>query len=128
MKKSLLTILASLGMITAVMAVYYFMHMVIVGDFINGFTAGTSYAVCMLCGALISFLIAYTVKTNRNNTDDRNQITAMIIIVLLGAVICATISVWGIGEHLPIVIGYYLQTAILLAIMIALRLGYRGKH
>ena len=128
MKKALLTILASLGIVTTIMAIYYFVQMVIVGDLVHGFTAGVSYAVCMLCGALISFLVAYTVKVNRNNVDDKNQITAMIILVLLGVAISTTVSVWGIGEHLPIAIGYYLQTVFLLGILITLRLDYRGKH
>lgn len=128
MKKALLLILASLGIVTAAMAIYYFVHMVIIGDLVHGFTAGATYSVCMLCGALISFLIAHTVKVNRDNTDDKNQITAMIIFVLLGVVITTTTAAWGIGNNIPIVIGYYLQTVIMLAILIKLRLDYRGKH
>ena len=70
----------------------------------------------------------YTVRMKRNNTDDKNQLNAGIIFVVLGALIATTVSTLGIEGHAPIMIAYYLQTVMLLAILITFRLSYRGKH
>ena len=128
MNSALRKILVALSLVSAGMAIYYFISLIIAGDFIHGFVAATSYAVCMLCGAIIGLMAEYTVRTNRNNTDDKNQLNAGIIFVVLGALIATTVSTLGIEGHAPIMIAYYLQTVMLLAILITFRLSYRGKH
>ena len=120
--------MVALSLVSAGMAIYYFISLIIAGDFIHGFVAATSYAVCMLCGAIIGLMAEYTVRTNRNNTDDKNQLNAGIIFVVLGALIATTVSTLGIEGHAPIMIAYYLQTVMLLVILITFRLSYRGKH
>ena len=128
MNSALRKILVALSLVSAGMAIYYFISLIIAGDFIHGFVAATSYAVCMLCGAIIGLMAEYTVRTNRNNTDDKNQLNAGIIFVVLGALIATTVSTLGIEGHAPIMIAYYLQTVMLLVILITFRLSYRGKH
>ena len=128
MNDALRRILVALCLASAVMAAYYFVSMVIEGDTMHGFVSAASYVTCMLGGAFIGLLAAYTVRTERDNTDDKGQLNAGIILVILGAVIASTVSTLGIGKHGPIMIGYYLQTVILLALLIVFRLGYRGKR
>lgn len=128
MNDALRKILIALSLASAGMAIYYFISMVIAGDIIHGFVAATSYAVCMLCGAIIGLMAEYTVRVNRDNTDDKNQLNAGMVLVILGAVIATTVSMLGIGGHAPIMIAYYLQTVILFAILLIFRLSYRGKH
>lgn len=128
MNSALRKILVALSLVSAGMAIYYFISLIIAGDFIHGFVAATSYAVCMLCGAIIGLMAEYTVRMKRNNTDDKNQLNAGIIFVVLGALIATTVSTLGIEGHAPIMIAYYLQTVMLLAILITFRLSYRGKH
>jgi len=128
MNNALRKILIALSLVSAGMAIYYFISLIIAGDFIHGFVAATSYAVCMLCGAIIGLMAEYTVRTNRDNTDDKNQLNAGIIFVLLGAIIATTVSMLGIAGHAPIMIAYYLQTVLLLGVLVAFRLSYRGKH
>ena len=128
MNSALRKILVALSLVSAGMAIYYFISLIIAGDFIHGFVAATSYAVCMLCGAIIGLMAEYTVRMKRNNTDDKNQLNAGIIFVVLGALIATTVSTLGIEGHAPIMIAYYLQTVMLLAILITFRLSYRGKR
>ena len=128
MNSALRKILVALSLVSAGMAIYYFISLIIAGDFIHGFVAATSYAVCMLCGAIIGLMAEYTVRMKRDNTDDKNQLNAGIIFVVLGALIATTVSTLGIEGHAPIMIAYYLQTVMLLAILITFRLSYRGKH
>ena len=128
MNSALRKILVALSLVSAGMAIYYFISLIIAGDFIHGFVAATSYTVCMLCGAIIGLMAEYTVRTNRNNTDDKNQLNAGIIFVVLGALIATTVSTLGIEGHAPIMIAYYLQTVMLLAILIVFRLSYRGER
>ena len=128
MNSALRKILVALSLVSAGMAIYYFISLIIAGDFIHGFVAATSYAVCMLCGAIIGLMAEYTVRMKRNNTDDKNQLNAGIIFVVLGALIATTVSTLGIEGHAPIMIAYYLQTVMLLAILIVFRLSYRGER
>ncbi len=128
MKDALRKILVALSLVSAAMAIYYFVLMVIEGDFVHGFVPATSFATCMLCGSLIGLMACYTVRTNRNNTDDKNQLNVAMIFVILGVVIASTVATLGIGKHMPIMMGYYLQNIIMFAILLAFRLSYRGKH
>ena len=128
MNTALRKILVVLSLASAGFAIYYFISMMIASDILHGFVAATSYAACTLCGAIIGLMAEYTVRTNRDNTDDKNQLNAGILFVLLGAVIATTVSMLGIGGHVPIMIAYYVQTVILLAILVAFRLSYRGKR
>ena len=82
MNSALRKILVALSLVSAGMAIYYFISLIIAGDFIHGFVAATSYAVCMLCGAIIGLMAEYTVRMKRNNTDDKNQLNAGIILPL----------------------------------------------
>ncbi len=128
MKDALRKILVVLSLVSAAMAIYYFVMMIIEGDFVHGFVPATSFATCMLSGALIGLMACYTVRTNRDNTDDKNQLNVAMIFVVLGVAIASTVATLGIGKHMPIMMGYYLQSVILFAILLAFRLSYRGKH
>lgn len=124
MRKILGRILLFSAAFFGVMAIVFLIRNI----FFEGATQDGIYTSCgffatMLYGALLSLSLRYTLNAKRGRENDRNQLLAGAIFVILGTVICASMHIiFGIGQYWLAAVAYYIQSILIFSVcVVALR-------
>lgn len=120
MRKILGRILLFSAAFFGVMAIIIIARHLFMGEERAGAYTSCGFAVTMLYGALLSLGLSYTLRVKRGREDDKNQIIAGMIMVILGTVICASTQIiYGIGQYLLSAIAYYIQSVLIFSVCVA---------
>ncbi len=123
MRKILGRILLFSAAFFGVMAIVLLVRHIFFGEQQDGLYTSCGFLVTMLYGALLSVGLCYSLNAKRGREDDRNQLAAGIVLVVLGTIICASMHmIFGVGQYLLSAIAYYIQSILIFSVcIIALR-------
>ena len=109
------TILLCTSAFAGVMAVVYLIKFIFFNDNFMNTMVAIAFAATMVFGALLGIGLNYTIRVPRGKDDDRSQVIAAMIFILLGVVVCASLQIVE-GVHpdywlIPVV--FYVQNGIM---------------
>ena len=87
------TILLCTSAFTGVMAVVYLIKFIFFNDNFMNTMVAIAFAATMVFGALLGIGLNYTIRVPRGKDDDRSQVIAAMIFMLLGVAICASLQI-----------------------------------
>ena len=97
-RRVLCTILLGTSAFAGVMAIVYLIKFIFFNDNFMHTMIAIAFSASMVFGALLGIGLNYTIRVPRGREDDRNQVVAAMIIMLLGV---------AIGVSLHVVEGIY---------------------
>ncbi len=129
-RRILSTILLGISAFTFVMGVVYAISIAVFGNlFMNGAITMVAFAITMQFGAFLGIGMNYTIRVPRGREGDFNQMIMWLILILLGAAICASMHIvqgnTGLILLLPIV--FYVQNGLMFLIGLYSLKFYRKK-
>lgn len=129
-RKVLGTILLAISAFTGVMSLVYLIKFLAFGIPMNGSAlTAIGLSVEMLYGAFLGVGMNYTIRVPRGKDDDRSQMIAWAIFIVLGTVIAASMHmILGVGEYILIPIVLYAQNWLMLLIALYSLKFYRHSH
>ena len=117
-RKVLGTILLAISAFTGVMSIVYLIRFLIVGFYFESEAlVAVGITVSMLYGAFLGIGMNYTIRVPRGKEDDRNQMIAWLIMIILGTAIAVSLHlIIGIGQYILIPIVFYVQNWLMLLV------------
>ena len=124
MRKILGRILLFSAAFFGAIAIILLVRHIFMGEHGDGVYTSCGFLVTMLYGVLLSINLCYSLYAKRGQEDEKNQLTAGIVLVILGTAICTSmLIVLGVGQYLLSAIAYYIQSVLILGVcVIALRI------
>ncbi len=118
-RKRLGTILLCISAFTGVMSIVFLIKFFFFSGvelYMQHMTA-VAVAAMMLYGTFMGIGLNYTIRVPRGKDDDRSQVIAAIILMILGVIICASLHIIiGEGEYIILPIAFYAQNWLMLLV------------
>ena len=114
---------------TGVMSIVYLIKFLLFDSVFMGFMAAFAFATTMLFGSLMGIGLNYTVRVPRGREEDRSQVIAAMIMIILGTVICVSMHIiLGIGVYGVLSIAFYIQNGLMfLLALYSLKFYFKKK-
>ena len=116
-RKILGTTLLGISAFTGVMSIVYIIRFLFFDNEFMGFMAAFAFAASMLYGAFMGIGLNYTIRVPRGREEDRSQVIAAMIMMVLGTTICVSMHIiQGIGSYGVLPIVFYMQNGLMFLI------------
>ncbi len=116
-RKILGTALLGISAFTGVMSIVYIIRFLFFDNEFMGFMAAFAFAASMLYGAFMGIGLNYTIRVPRGREEDRSQVIAAMIMMVLGTTICVSMHIiQGIGSYGVLPIVFYVQNGLMFLI------------
>ena len=127
-RQALGRILLGISAFTGVMSIVYLIRFMFVREEYMGKMVASAFAATMLFGAFLAIGLNYTIRVPRGKDDDRSQVIAGIIMMILGTVICASMHIaMGVGTYAILPIVFYVQNWLMFLVALYSLKFYRKK-
>ena len=99
------------------MSIVYIIRFLFFDNEFMGFMAAFAFAASMLYGAFMGIGLNYTIRVPRGREEDRSQVIAAMIMMVLGTTICVSMHIiQGIGSYGVLPIVFYMQNGLMFLI------------